>query len=193
MSKLIPLLQTLFQNKGYPSQLWKTILEILNSNPTEIINFVSIIKNKINDYNQQISILALDLLDYTVDNGKMTLWIQISSKDFLSNLINILKTREVIDIQLKILYLIEKWGKNFKKYNSQIPNFFYVYKSLKDNDVNFPNNYSSSYEKYFRENNNLNNNIHHNHSHNKSPHHKKNSIKKIKSPIFNWNTIIRRY
>ena len=168
MSKIIQLVQKLYENNGYSPQIWRSILEILLTRGDEVLNFCSIIKSRLNDKDLKIQILTLDLLDFTVDNGNMTLWSQVSSKDFLSSLMNILKNRDiVIDVQLKILFLIEKWGKNFKKYQTQIPNFFSVYKSLKDNDVNFPQNCSSTYEKYLKENNN--NKSHHPknfHSHN---------------------------
>ena len=68
-------------------------------------------KSKLRDINQETQLLAIDFLDYSVDDGKMPLWTQVSSKDFLSSLVNLLKTRDAPEVNTKILYLIEKWGK----------------------------------------------------------------------------------
>ena len=46
-------------------------------------------KNKLRDINQETQLLALDFLDYSMDDGKMPLWTQVSSKDFLSSLVNL--------------------------------------------------------------------------------------------------------
>jgi hypothetical protein len=148
MSKVVPLLETIFQNKGGSPQLWKATNEVLLTRSDEARHFCAYMKRKVRDMNKDVQLLALDFLDYSIDDGKMPLWTQVSSKDFLTNLVNILKTRDDNDVQNKILYLIEKWGRRFEKYNNIIPNFTSYYKNLKDNGIEFPQNYQSNYQNY---------------------------------------------
>ena len=148
MSKVVPLIETIFQNKGGSPQLWKATNEVLLTRSDEARHFCAYMKKKVRDMNKDVQLLALDFLDYSIDDGKMPLWTQVSSKDFLTNLVNILKTRDDNDVQNKILYLIEKWGRRFEKYNNIIPNFTSYYKNLKDNGIEFPQNYQSNYQNY---------------------------------------------
>ena len=107
-------------------------------------------KNKIRDLNKDTQLLALDFLDYSIDDGKMPLWTQVGSKDFLSTLVNIYKTRNEEEVQKKILFLIKKWANKFQKYNTIIPNYTTTYENLKNNDVEFPRDAGSTYDKYLQ-------------------------------------------
>ena len=169
--KTIPLLEAIFKNKGGTSDLWKAVSELLHSKQEEISVFCPYIKNKINSYDKQTSLLALNLLDFCVDNGKMPLWEALNSKEFLSSLVNSLKTREEQEIQRKILFLIQKWGKKFIDYSPDLSNFRSVYIKLKNNNITFPNDMASEYHKYVKLNNrtsiNNNNNYNKNENNNK--------------------------
>ena len=160
--KVIPLLESFFKNKGKISELWKTINEMLKTRENEIPVFCAYIKHKINGYDKQNSLLALDFIDFCVDYGNMNLWSQLNSNDFLSSLITNLKTREDTEIQSKILFLIEKWSKKFEKYYTELTNFQNIYILLKKNNIEFPINMQSEYNKYIKfiiiNNNNINNN-----------------------------------
>ena len=79
----------------------------------------------------------------------MVVWSNLNSSDFLTSFITNLKTREDSEIQSKILFLIEKWGKKFKNYQ-ELSNFREVYMQLKRNKVEFPNNIQSEYYKYVK-------------------------------------------
>ena len=147
--KTIPLLETIFKNKGGTSDLWKAVSELLHTKE-EISVFCPYIKNKVNSYDKQASLLALNLLDFCVDNGKMPLWEALNSKEFLSSLVNNLKTREEQEIQNKILYLIQKWGKKFADYSPDLSNFRSIYMVLKNNNITFPNDIESEYHKYVK-------------------------------------------
>ena len=105
-------------------------------------------KRKLRDINQETQLLALDFLDYSVDDGKMPLWTKVSSKDFLVSLVSLLKTRDSPQVNEKILYLVKKWGTKFEKYYSIIPNFTDVYKQLLNNGLEFPEGNLSTYSKY---------------------------------------------
>ncbi len=87
-----------------------------------------------------------------MDEGKIPVWTQISSKDFLTGLIGLIKTRDTPEVQIKILYLIKKWGIKFEKDKEILPNFLEIYKSLKSTGgIIFPDNYQSEYYKYLGE------------------------------------------
>ena len=155
--KVIPLLEVIFKNKGKTSELWKAINECLQNKEQEIAVFSTYIKHKINSYDKENSLLALDLIDFCIDYGGMPLWIHISSKDFLSSLVTNLKTRDDTEIQSKILFLIEKWGKKFSTSSPELSNFQKVYMLLLNNNVSFPVNMQSNYNKYVKMNT-INNN-----------------------------------
>jgi len=92
--------------------------------------------------------MALDLVDFFMDEGKMPLFTQVSSKDFLMTLVNILKNRGASVIQEKILYLLKKWGMKFEKQKDIIPNFTDIYEQLKKNKTVFPDTTTPGYYKY---------------------------------------------
>lgn len=70
----------------------------------------------------------------------MPLHTQIASKDFLTFQISLLRTRDTPDVQVKILYLIKKWGVRFEGQKDILPNFYETYNSLKNSGVVFPDN-----------------------------------------------------
>lgn len=97
-----------------------------------------------------------------MDEGKMPLFNQVSSKDFLGTLVNILKTRGSPITQEKILYLLKKWGIKFEKNKDILPSFTDLYEQLKKNNAVFPNMTNPPYKKYLivnSDNNNISNNI----------------------------------
>ena len=162
MSQLTSILDSIFKSNGGTTRQWRNANEILLTHTEEAKKYVSYMKNKIRDLNKNTQLLALDFLDYSIDDGKIPLWTQVGSKEFLSLLVNIYKTRNDNEVQMKILYLIQKWANKFQKYNTIIPNFTSFYENLKNNDVEFPDDMDSTYEKYLQgnqgENNNLSNN-----------------------------------
>ena len=181
--KVIPLLEVIFKNKRGTSELWKAVSELLQKKEQEISVFSTYIKHKINSYDKENSLLALDLLDFCMDSGDVLLWSHIGSKEFLSSLVTNLKTRDDTDIQSKILFLIEKWGNKFSNCESELVNFQNVYMLLKRKNVSFPINMQSSYNKYVKYNtinnnfNNFNNNNNNNYINNNS--NNNNNINKI--------------
>ncbi len=103
------------------------------------------------DLNQEVQLLALDVLDYLMDQGKIPVWTQIAAKNFLVQLINIVKTRDAPEVQAMILYLIKKWGLKFESYKEILPNFSEFYKALKNSNVTFPDEIQGGYHKYIGE------------------------------------------
>ena len=99
---------------------------------------VTIIKEQLNSMNVANQELALDLLDYFVDNSTISFHTQIGSKDFIGKLVNLLKSRDAPQIQIKILKLIKKWGKYFEKNADILPNFSITYQSMVNSGIDFP-------------------------------------------------------
>lgn len=88
--------------------------------------------------NNDQQLLALDLIDYFMDNGTVSLHSQIGSKEFIGKLINLLKSRDAPQVQIKILRLIKKWGQMFSKSTDILPNFSITYKNLVNSGIEFP-------------------------------------------------------
>ena len=158
MSQLTSLLDSIFKTNGGTTSQWRSANEILLTHTDEVKKYCAYMKNKIRDLNKNTQLLALDFLDYSIDDGKIPLWTQVGSKEFLFSLVNIYKTRNDEEVQNKILYLIQKWANKFKKYNTIIPNFNSTYDNLKENEVEFPDNMESTYEKYLQGGSSGNNN-----------------------------------
>ena len=78
----------------------------------------------------------------------MNIWSTISSKKFFQSLLDLLRTRDIPEVQMKLLGLIQKWGLNFEDKRSALPNFYSVYNKLRNSNVQFPNNFESNYQKY---------------------------------------------
>ena len=182
MSQLITILDSIFKTNGGTTPQWRNANEILLTHTEEVKKYCAYMKNKIRDLNKNIQLLALDFLDYSIDDGKIPLWTQVGSKEFLTSLVNIYKTRNDQEVQIKILYLIKKWANKFQKYNTIIPNFTLTYENLKNNDVEFPDDIESTYEKYLgndNEGNNKSNNNKYNNINNLVSSENKNYVKKI--------------
>ena len=186
MSQLTSLLDSIFKTNGGTTSQWRSANEILLTHTDEVKKYCAYMKNKIRDLNKNTQLLALDFLDYSIDDGKIPLWTQVGSKEFLSSLVNIYKTRNDEEVQNKILYLIQKWANKFKKYNTIIPNFNTTYDNLKENEVEFPDNMESTYEKYLQggssgnnNSNSSNNNINNKFNNKEINSENKNYVKKI--------------
>ena len=130
MSQIIPILNQIYQTKGQSVEQWIYLNNYILNQTQEINYFFQFISNKLNTNNNEELLLTLDILDYSMDNGRTELWIKVSSKEFLSTLLHLLKMINDEKVQEKILYMIEKWGKNYDK--SSFPNFGKILKHEKD-------------------------------------------------------------
>ena len=159
MSKIYPILEQLFQSNGANPNLWGSIKDIVQNQSEEIIPFCILIKNKIVSSNKEDILLALYVLDYVVDYGRLLLWTEIDKYKFLECFINILKYASDADLKNCVLYLIQKWAIKFQNYPA-IQNCKIIYNNLRSNNIIFPNNIKKSYLNYISGNtqNNTNNN-----------------------------------
>jgi hypothetical protein len=83
--------------------------------------------------------------------GTLPLHTQISTKDFITFMLTLLKTKDSPEVQFKILTLIKKWGVRFENKRDILPNFFETYNSLMKNGVEFPENLDSTYYQYLND------------------------------------------
>ena len=111
--------------------------------------FFDELKDNIQNFDSKNQILMLDILDYLIDKGDITIWSSISSKKFFLPIINLLKIKDIPTVQIKLLYLLKKWGIKFENQKTIIPNFSDVYSRLKNNGVEFPEYKDTDYNKYF--------------------------------------------
>lgn len=68
-------------------------------------------------------------------------------------LINILKIKDIANVQIKLLDLIKKWGIKFEDKKNVIPNFSDIYHRLNDGRVVFPEYNGTDYNIYLVQNN----------------------------------------
>ena len=105
-------------------------------------------KIKLLNFSKSNQLLLLDVLDFLVDRGNMNIWSSISSKKFFQSLLDLLRTKDIPEVQMKLLGLIQKWGLNFEDKKNVLPNFYSVYNKLRNNNVQFPNDFESNYQIY---------------------------------------------
>ena len=91
----------------------------------------------------------MDILDYLIEKGNFNICSSISSKKFFLPLINLLKIKDIAEVQIKLLHLIEKWGRAFENQKKIIHNFSDIYTRLKSGGIEFPIYTGSDYNKYF--------------------------------------------
>ena len=82
----------------------------------------------------------------------------MSSKRFFLSLINLLKIRDIPEVQKKLLNLLKKWGIKFENQKNILPNFSDIYIRLKENGIEFPEYNGTDYKKYFNSDNIIINN-----------------------------------
>ena len=109
-------------------------------------------KVKLLNFSKSNQLLLLDVLDFLVDRGNMNIWSSISSKKFFQSLLDLLRTKDIPEVQMKLLGLIQKWGLNFEDKKNVLPNFYTVYKKLVNSNVQFPNDFESNYQIYVSNN-----------------------------------------
>ena len=97
----------------------------------------------------------MDIIDFLIDKGNLLIWSYINSKKFFLPLINLLKVKDIPNVQIKLLSLIQKWGVKFEQQKNVIPNFYDIYDRLKNGGVEFPIYNGTDYNLYFSNNNEI--------------------------------------
>ena len=123
---------TLINNNGNQEKYWIDLLfEIEKEN--YIFDFIIFLQKQLTISNNE---LLYDIIDFLVDFSSEKTIILISKDNFLNTFISLLRknARTSINLQKKIIFLIQKWGIKNKNY----PNFKIKYDFLKKNGIVFP-------------------------------------------------------
>ena len=123
---------TLINNNGNQEKYWIDLLfEIEKEN--YIFDFIIFIQNQLTISNNE---LLYDIIDFLVDFSSEKTVKLISKDNFLNTFISRLRKNAgtSINLQKKIIFLIQKWGIKNKNY----PNFKIKYDFLKKNGIVFP-------------------------------------------------------
>ena len=123
---------TLINNNGNQEKYWIDLLfEIEKEN--YIFDFIIFLQKQLTISNNE---LLYDIIDFLVDFSSEKTVKLISKDNFLNTFISRLRknARTSINLQKKIIFLIQKWGIKNKNY----PNFKIKYDFLKKNGIVFP-------------------------------------------------------
>ena len=139
----------LLNSDGGNENDWKNLLkDIENEDDTRA--FVENIQNELD--NNSNNELLLDIVDFIVDFCSEKTVILISQESFLESFLSALRkgTGSSIQVQMKIIFLIQKWG---NKENINCPNFKNKYVFLKNNGIVFPQSdfKMKTYDKYINQ------------------------------------------
>lgn len=140
MNQMNNICQELYQNQGKDPKLWRKLLQLLLTG-SEHNEFFIFIKKIIET--EPRNELPLDLLDYIIDNNISSVTNLVSSKNFLDSLIRLLRTEigASVDVQKKVLYLIQKWAVKYQPDQNNISpfgSFNETYQFLKSQGIFFP-------------------------------------------------------
>ena len=140
MSQVENLIKQILEVGGNDAKMWRKLLQelLMGSEQSVFVNAIklSVLSNPNNE-------LALDILDYIVDNNITSVIVLLSKKEFLDDFLRLLRTDigAPIDVQKKVLYLLQKWAVRYKASESGIslfPSFNEQYEFLKTQGIFFP-------------------------------------------------------
>ncbi|KAH9064959.1 ubiquitin binding protein [Lactarius vividus] len=96
------------------------------------------LKRRLNHKNPNVQLLALTLTDVCVKNGGDHFLVEIASREFMDNLVSILKTPSLHrDVKSKIIRYVQTWAISFKG-KHHLSYVEQVYKTLKAEGFSFP-------------------------------------------------------
>ena len=132
-------LKSLYNESGYNKFYWNQILNKIYKSDDDCDKVFNYMKQLINI--QSNNILNFDLIDFIINYGNLKIISLFSQTDFLMNIINLLKNKTNISIEVKkeIIFLIQKWYFKFIN-NKSILSFTKCYLYLLNKRIIFPNN-----------------------------------------------------
>ena len=142
-------------------------------------------KIKLQNFSETNQLLILDILDFLIDKGDINIWTSILSKKFFQSLLELLKTENFEEVQMKLLGLIQKWALNLEDKKMALPNFYNEYFNLLKNNVQFPKDCKSNYQIYLSNSNSNNYNKNNNYDYDKG-----NSDKEDRETFFYMKSLI---
>ena len=142
----------IISSDGNNKEAWENLLNNIISNDSNINN--DIISNIYQFLIEKTKIeINLDILDFIVQYGSSSIIELFVNKNLSKQILELLKnnSKSSVNVQKKIIFLIQKWAKKYEKEKEQINSVFINnYKSLKKAGIMFPpdNFKMTTYEKY---------------------------------------------
>ena len=142
----------IISSNGNNKEAWKNLLNNIISNDSNINN--DIISNIYQFLIEKTYIeINLDILDFIVQYGSLSMIEIFVNKNLSKQILELLKnnSKSSLNVQKKIIFLIQKWARKYEKEKQQIYSVFINnYKSLKKAGITFPpDNFKiTTYEKY---------------------------------------------
>ena len=142
----------IISSDGNNKEAWENLLNNIISNDSNINN--DIISNIYQFLIEKTKIeINLDILDFIVQYGSSSIIELFINKNLSKQILELLKnnSKSSVNVQKKIIFLIQKWAKKYEKEKEQINSVFINnYKSLKKAGIMFPpdNFKMTTYEKY---------------------------------------------
>ena len=130
--KSINNLRRLYSSNGRDKKAWSDLIMSLNESQLQSnINVITFFVQKLKE--EPANGLTLDIIDFLVDYGPMSIIKEISSTSFMFNILTLIKNNNAGPlVQEKAIYLTKKWNDKYKKYpNKQFPGFSNNYSELK--------------------------------------------------------------
>ena len=145
-------ISNIISSNGNNKKAWENLLKNIISNDSNINNDIisDIYQFLIKKSNIEIN---LDILDFIIQYGSSTIIELFVNKNLSKQILELLKnnSKSSVNIQKKIIFLIQKWARKYEKEKEQIySDFINNYKSLQNAGIMFPpNNFKMvTYEKY---------------------------------------------
>ena len=142
----------IISSNGNNKEAWENLLNNIISNDSNINN--DIISNIYQFLIEKTYIeINLDILDFIVQYGSLSMIEIFVNKNLSKQILELLKnnSKSSLNVQKKIIFLIQKWARKYEKEKQQIYSVFINnYKSLKKAGITFPpDNFKiTTYEKY---------------------------------------------
>ena len=129
-------INNIYSNNGNLKKDWEFFIKDIQ-NDSYIEQIVFLLQKNMKEMPKNE--LTLDIIDLIIDYGSPKSLYQIAQKTFLDSFLNLLKTETNagIEIQKKVIYLIQKWAKKFDT-NKDFSIFMENYNFLKKNGIVFP-------------------------------------------------------
>ena len=129
-------INNIYSNNGNLKKDWEFFIKDIQ-NDSYIEQIVFLLQKNMNEMPKNE--LTLDIIDLIIDYGSPKSLYQIAQKTFLDSFLNLLKTETNagIEIQKKVIYLVQKWAKKFDT-NKDFSIFMENYNFLKKNGIVFP-------------------------------------------------------
>ncbi|OMJ75805.1 hypothetical protein SteCoe_24986 [Stentor coeruleus] len=108
------------------------VKDLVNSRPDMPKEAIQFFKKRVISRNPKIQILTLELLEYLVANTSLPFYTQVASKDFLSSLAQVYRSRDVdSQVKQKLKEMLTNWYRRFVDAKDILPGFTDIYTQLK--------------------------------------------------------------